>query len=81
MPFVMSLACIKMKLLPEQALNAVTINGAAAMGLSDDFGSITPGKYASFVIFKPYAPSLPYIIHAYTEPTISKVILKGVEVS
>lgn len=80
MPFVMSLACIKMKLLPEQALNAVTINGAAAMGLSDDFGSITPGKYASFIIYKPYAPSLPYIIHAYTEPTISKVILKGVEV-
>ena len=81
MPFVMSLACIKMKLLPEQALNAVTINGAAAMGLSDDFGSITPGKYASFIIYKSYAPSLPYIIHAYTEPTISKVILKGVEVS
>lgn len=81
MPFVMSLACIKMKLLPEQALNAVTVNGAAAMGLSADFGSITPGKYASFIIYKPYDPSLPYIIHAYTEPTISKVILKGVEVS
>lgn len=80
MPFVMSLGCIKMKLLPEQALNAVTINGAAAMGLSDDFGSITPGKYASFIIYKSYAPSLPYIIHAYTEPTISKVILKGKEI-
>lgn len=80
MPFVMSLGCIKMKLLPEQALNAVTINGAAAMDLSDDFGSITPGKYASFIIYKSYAPSLPYIIHAYTEPTISKVILKGKEI-
>ena len=80
MPFVMSLGCIKMKLLPEQALNAVTINGAAAMGLSDNFGSITPGKYASFIIYKSYAPSLPYIIHAYTEPTISKVILKGKEI-
>lgn len=80
MPFVMSLACIKMKLLPEQALNAVTLNGAAAMNLADDFGSITPGKYASFIIYKPYAHTLPYIIHAYTEPTISKVILKGKEI-
>lgn len=77
MPFVMSLASIKMKLLPEQALNAVTINGAAAMGLSADFGSITPGKYASFIIYKPYAPSLAYIVHAYTEPTIAAVCLKG----
>ncbi len=77
MPFVMSLGCIKMKLLPEQALNAVTINGAAAMGLSDSFGSITRGKYASLVVYKPYAQSLPYIAHAYTEPTIARVVLKG----
>lgn len=77
MPFVMSLGCIKMKLLPEQALNAVTINGAAAMGLSNDFGSIAVGKYASLVVYKPYAPSLAYIVHAYTEPTIAQVILKG----
>ena len=77
MPFVMSLASIKMKLLPEQALNAVTINGAAAMGISDTMGSITEGKYASFVIYKAYAPSLAYIVHAYTEPTIAAVCLKG----
>lgn len=77
MPFVMSLAAIKMKLQPEQALNAVTINGAAAMGLSDEFGSITVGKYASFIIYKDYAPSLAYIVQAYTEPTIDKVYLKG----
>lgn len=81
MPFVMSLGSIKMKLLPEQALNAVTLNGAAAMGLSDRLGSITPGKFASFIIFKGYAPSLAYIIHAYTEPTISTVVLKGKKVS
>lgn len=80
MPFVMSLGCIKMKLLPAQSLNAVTLNGAAAMGLSREFGSITPGKYASVIIYKPYARSLPYIIHAYTEPTVSKVILKGHEI-
>ncbi|MDE6333986.1 MAG: imidazolonepropionase, partial [Muribaculaceae bacterium] len=63
MPFVMSLGCIKMKLSPERALNAVTINGAAAMGLSDRCGSISIGKNASFVIYKSYAPSLPYIIN------------------
>jgi len=80
MSFVMSLGCIKMRLLPEQALNAVTINGAAAMDVSADFGSITPGKFASLIIYKPYAPSLQYIIHAYTEPCISKVILKGNEI-
>lgn len=77
MQFVMSLGCIKMKLSPERALNAVTINGAAAMGLSDRCGSISVGKNASFVIYKSYAPSLPYIIHAYSEPTIAAVYLKG----
>lgn len=77
MPFVMSLACIKMKLLPPQALAAVTINGAAAMGLADQMGSITRGKYASLVVYKPYVPSLAYAIHAYTEPTIAHVVMKG----
>lgn len=77
MPFVMSLASIKMKLLPYQALNAVTINGAAAMGVSDVMGSITRGKFASLVIYKPYAKSLPYIVHAYTEPVIAAVMHKG----
>lgn len=77
MGMVMSLGCIKMKLRPEQALNAVTINGAAAMGLSSDFGSITPGKYASLIIYAPWVPTLAYIPYAYTEPKISTVILKG----
>lgn len=77
MPFVMSLGSIKMKLLPEQALNAVTLNGAAAMDLSKDFGSITVGKYASFILYKPYVPSLAYIIQNYSEPTIETIFLKG----
>lgn len=77
MPFVLSLGCIKMKLLPEQALNATTINGAAAMGVGHLTGSITPGKFASLILYKPYVPSLAYIAHAYTEPMIYKVILKG----
>ena len=77
MPFVMSLGCIKMKLSPERAFNAVTINGAAAMGLAGRCGSMSIGKNASFIIYKSYAPSLPYIIHAYSEPTIAAVYLKG----
>ncbi len=77
MPFVMSLGCIKMKLSPERAFNAVTINGAAAMGLAGRCGSMRIGKNASFIIYKSYAPSLPYIIHAYSEPTIAAVYLKG----
>jgi len=77
MSMVMALGCIKMKLRPEQAFNAVTINGAAAMGISADYGSITPGKYASLIIYKPYVPSLAYIPYAYSEQKIAKVILKG----
>lgn len=77
MPFVVSLACIKMKLRPEQAINAATINGAAAMGVADRLGSITPGKYASFVVYRPWAASPAYIAQNYTEPTIADVFLKG----
>ena len=77
MPFVMSLGCIKMKLSPERAFNAVTINGAAAMGLAGRCGSMSIGKNASFIIYKSYAPALPYIIQAYPEPTIAAVYLKG----
>ena len=65
MKFVMSLACMKMKLLPEEALNAVTINGAYAMGLSRDYGSITVGRKASLILTKA-VPSLAYLPYAYT---------------
>lgn len=77
MPFVMSLGAIKMKLQPEQALNAVTLNGAAAMGISRIAGSITKGKYASFIIYRPWVTSLAYAVQNYTEPTIADVFLKG----
>lgn len=65
MKFVMSLACMKMRLLPEEALNAVTINGAYAMGLSRDYGSITVGRKASLILTKA-VPSLAYLPYAYT---------------
>lgn len=52
MNFIVSLACIKMKMTPEEAINAATINGAYAMGLSKDYGSITKGKKANLIITK-----------------------------
>jgi len=73
MKFVMSLACIKMRLLPEEALNAVTINGAAAMGVAHLYGSITPGKRANLIITR-YIPSLAYLPYAYTTPLIAQRI-------
>lgn len=81
MPMVMALGCIKMKLTPERALNATTINGAAAMDVAADHGSIAIGKAGSVVIYEPWVPSLSYIPYAYTEPTISRVVLKGVVIS
>lgn len=76
MKFVVSLACIKMRLLPEEALNAATINGAYAMGLSADYGSIAIGKVANFYITYPI-PSIAFIPYAYTTPVIREVYLNG----
>ena len=78
MKFVVSLACIKMRLLPQEAINAATLNAAYAMGLSRDYGSITPGKAANFFITEPI-PSVNYIPYAYTSPIIDKVFLNGKE--
>lgn len=75
MRFVASLGCIKMKLTPEESLNAVTANGASALGLSD-MGAIFPGGYASMFLTTPL-PSLAYLQYAYTEPLITRVFLKG----
>ena len=76
MKFVVSLACIKMRLLPEEALNAATINGAYAMGLSADYGSIAIGKVANFYITHPI-PAIAFIPYAYTTPVIREVYLNG----
>lgn len=76
MKFVMSLACIKLRLLPNEAFNAATINGAYAMGQSRDYGSIVKGKVANFYITKPI-PSLDFIPYAYTTPIVNKVVLGG----
>ncbi len=74
--FVVSLACIKQRLMPAEAINAATINGAYAMGLSDVCGTIEKGKYANLIITEPI-PSINFIPYAYTTPIIRNVLLKG----
>lgn len=76
MKFVVSLACIKMRLLTNEALNAATINGAFAMGESKNYGSIAKGKVANIFITTPL-PSVDYIPYAYTTPIVKKVVLGG----
>ena len=79
MKFVVSLACIKMRLQPAEALNAATLNSAYAMGLSHTHGSIAVGKVANCFVTEPI-PSLDYIPYAYTQPVIRRVFLNGREV-
>ncbi len=75
-PFVMSLACIKMKMLPEEAINAVTINGACAMELQHELGSITKGKRANLIITKPIN-SINNIPYSFGSNLIDTVIING----
>jgi imidazolonepropionase len=76
MNFVVATACIKMKLTPEEAINAATINGAYAMGLSESHGSITKGKTASVMITEEI-PSYGYLPYAFGSNCIDQVILNG----
>ncbi|MGN7987283.1 imidazolonepropionase [Pedobacter sp. 22226] len=76
MNFVVSLGCIKMKMFPEQAINAATLNGAAAMEISKDYGSITIGKKANLFITKPM-PSIAYLPYSFGENQVDTVILNG----
>lgn len=76
MPFVLSLACIKMRMLPEEAINAATINGAFAMQLETEVGSIAKGKWANFFITKPI-PSIAYLPYAFGSDLIETVFVKG----
>lgn len=76
MNFVVATACIKMRMTPEEAINAATINGAYAMGLEKEYGSITIGKKASLIITKPLN-SFYEIPYAFGSNLIDQVILKG----
>jgi imidazolonepropionase len=76
MKFIMSLGTIKLKMLPEEVINASTINGAYAMGLHETHGSIAKGKKANVFITKEI-PSYEYMPYAYTSKLVDQVILNG----
>ena len=77
MNFVISTACIKMKMTPEEAINAATINGAYAMGISNMYGSITRGKKANLIITKK-VHSYAFLPYSFGDNLIESVIINGV---
>ncbi|PWG04128.1 imidazolonepropionase [Polaribacter aquimarinus] len=79
MNFVLATACIKMKMTPAEAINAATINGAYAMNLENEVGSITKGKLANLILTKPIN-SYGFIPYSFGNHQIEKVFLKGKEV-
>lgn len=79
MNFVVALSCIQMKMLPEEVINAATINGAYAMELERELGSITVGKKANLIFTKPI-PSLAYLPYSFGHNCIDKVMIGGVVV-
>ncbi|MCX6317299.1 MAG: imidazolonepropionase [Bacteroidetes bacterium] len=76
MNWVVALSCIQMKMLPEEAINAATINGAYAMDLEEETGSIAKGKRANLIFTKPI-PSLAYIPYAFGSNLIDRVMISG----
>ena len=76
MNFIVSAACVKLKMTPEEAINAATINGAYAMGISNMYGSITKGKKANLIITKPlnHYNEIPY---AFAHNPVESVIING----
>ncbi len=76
MPFVLSLACIKMRMSPEEAINAATINGAFAMEVADRCGSISRGKLANLLVLKD-VPSLSFLPYAFGTDWIDRVMIHG----
>ncbi|MCM1029994.1 MAG: imidazolonepropionase [Oscillibacter sp.] len=76
MKFVMSLGCINYKMLPEEVINATTLNSAYAMGVEEKTGSIEVGKLANFYITKPIS-GIEYLPYAYGSNLIDRVFLQG----
>jgi imidazolonepropionase len=75
-PLLISIACTQMKITPEEAINALTINGSYAMEVNEIAGSITPGKLGNVIITKPL-PSLTFFPYSFGSELIKKVIIKG----
>ncbi|MGW8315114.1 MAG: imidazolonepropionase [Bacteroidales bacterium] len=80
MELIMSLGMMQLRMLPFEVLNAVTLNGAYAMGLENTHGSVAPGKVANLIVTRPI-PSFGFMPYAYGTSQISKVILNGKEIS
>tara|TARA_R110002072_G_scaffold48038_4_gene131394 strand:- start:2198 stop:3436 length:1239 start_codon:yes stop_codon:yes gene_type:complete len=80
MNFVVSLACIQMKISPEEAINAATINGAFALNISDKTGTISKGKLANFMITKPIK-SYCFLPYSFGQTHIESVFLNGKEIN
>ena len=76
MNLVVAMSCIQMRLLPEEAINAATVNGAYAMSLGHELGSITPGKRANLIITRPLS-SLAYLPYAFGSDLIDQVMIGG----
>ena len=76
MQFILSLGCIKYRMVPEEAIHAVTLNSAYAMGLSSDYGSIARGKIANLFITVP-VPNYSFMPYAYGSNKVETVILNG----
>jgi imidazolonepropionase len=76
MNLVLSMSCVGMKMLPEEAINAATLNGAYAMGLEKEAGSITPGKKANLIFTRPI-PSLAYLPYAFGSNLVDRVMVNG----
>jgi imidazolonepropionase len=76
MNFVVALSCIQMRMLPEEAINAATINGAFAMEAEHEVGSITKGKRANLILTKKI-PSVHYLPYAFGTSSIDRVMVAG----
>jgi imidazolonepropionase len=76
MQFIMSLGCIKFKMVPEEVINAVTLNGAYAMGIQDELGTIAKGKKANVFITKPIS-TYAFMPYAYGSNKVETVIING----
>lgn len=76
MNLVVAMSCIQMKMLPEEAINAATLNGAFAMEVADQAGSITPGKLANLLFTQPI-PSIAYLPYAFGSNLVDRVMIRG----
>ena len=76
MNLVVAMSCIQMRMLPEEAINAATLNGAYAMSVADQLGSITVGKKANLIITRP-VPSLAYLPYAFGSDLVWQVLING----